>query len=108
SFLVSAACLLAARPVPPARPAGPAGPARPGRPTTLRREIADGLLLVLRDPLLRQLSTFWAAANLALTGYAALLVVFLVRVIGLTPGSVGLLAALPGLGGLFGALITRR
>jgi hypothetical protein len=35
---------------------------------------------------------FWAVANLALTGYAALLVVFLVRVIGLTPGVVGTLS----------------
>jgi MFS family permease len=76
--------------------------------TTLRREIADGLLFVLRDPYLRQLSAFWAAANLALTGYAALLVVFLVRVIGLTPGSVGLLTAIPGLGGILGALLTGR
>jgi MFS family permease len=74
----------------------------------LRREIADGLLLVLRDAYLRQLSMFWAAANLALTGYTALLVVFLVRVIGLTPGPVGLLSAVPGLGGILGALITGR
>jgi MFS family permease len=34
--------------------------------------------------------------------------VFLVRVVGLTPGSVGLLAAVPGLGGILGALITGR
>jgi MFS family permease len=130
SFLVSAACLLGAR-TGPSRPAGarrtaarrtgprPAAvrsPAVPsttglpatGRPTTLRREIADGLMFVLRDPFLRQLSTFWAAANFALTGYAALLVVFLVRVIGLTPGSVGLLTAIPGLGGILGALVTGR
>jgi MFS family permease len=79
-----------------------------GRRTTLRREIADGLMFVLRDPFLRQLSTFWAAANLALTGYAALLVVFLVREIGLTPGSVGLLTAIPGLGGILGAVLTGR
>jgi MFS family permease len=91
---------------------GTPGPARRARaavrPTTLRREIADGLMFVLRDPFLRQLSTFWAAANFALTGYAALLVVFLVRVIGLTPGSVGLLTAIPGLGGILGALVTGR
>jgi hypothetical protein len=62
----------------------------------------------VRDRFLRQLSVFWAVANLALTGYAALLVVFLVRVIGLTPGVVGLLAAVPGLGGIGGALITGR
>ena len=83
---------------------GSGGPRRAG----LRREIADGLLLVLRDPFLRQLSTFWAVANLALTGYAALLVVFLVRVIGLTPGSVGLLTAIPGIGGILGAVLTGR
>ena len=121
SFLVSAACLLSARTRPP-RPAVPtrlttgrsalvlpaAVLATTGRPTTLRREIADGLMFVLRDPFLRQLSTFWAAANLALTGYAALLVVFLVRVVGLTPGSVGLLTAIPGIGGILGALVTGR
>jgi MFS family permease len=106
SFLVSAACLIGTRPAG-AAPAGAprrAGPRRAG----LRGEIADGLVLVLRDPFLRQLSTFWAVANLALTGYAALLVVFLVRVIGLTPGSVGLLTAVPGIGGILGAVLTGR
>jgi MFS family permease len=108
SFVVSAACLLSAR-----RTAGRSGhrsqqrPAAPPR-STLRREIADGLLLVLRDPFLRQLSVFWAVANLALTGYAALLVVFLVRVIGLTPGVVGLLAAIPGIGGILGTWLGIR
>jgi Na+/melibiose symporter-like transporter len=116
SFVVSAVCLLGARPQ--ARP-GPAGARRAGLRRTrargvpvgrdgLRREIADGLLLVLRDPFLRQLSVFWAVANLALTGYAALLVLFLVRVVGLTPGAVGLLAAIPGVGGILGALLTGR
>jgi len=109
SLVVSAVCLLGTR----GRRPGPAvadrRPTTAGpRRTTLRREIADGLLLVLRDPYLRQLSLFWAAANLALTGYAALLVVFLVRVIGLTPGSVGLLTAIPGIGGILGALLTGR
>ncbi len=121
SFLVSASCLLGTR-AGPSRPAAavrspalrltalrsPAVRPGPARRTTLRREIADGLMFVLRDPYLRQLSTFWAAANLALTGYAALLVVFLVRVIGLTPGSVGLLTAIPGIGGILGALVTGR
>ena len=65
SFLVSAACLLGAR----ARPSRPAAGARlaaarpaAARPTTLRREIADGLMFVQRDPFLRQLSTVWDAA----------------------------------------------
>ncbi len=111
SFVVSAGCLLGARPGTPGQTAAPGETTSPrttpGR-TRLGREIADGLLLVLRDPFLRQLSVFWAFANLALTGYAALLVVFLVRVIGLTPGSVGLLTAIPGVGGILGALLTGR
>ena len=128
SFVVSAACLVGARP--PGRPGSPTASARRAglrraglrraglrraglrraglRRAGLRREIADGLLLVLRDPFLRQLSVFWAVANLALTGYAALLVVFLVRVVGLAPGAVGLLAAVPGVGGILGALLTGR
>lgn len=106
--MVSAACLLRVRRA--ARRSGHLAPRRPAalRRGALRREIAEGLLLVGRDPFLRQLSVFWAVANLALTGYAALLVVFLVRVIGLAPGIVGLLAAVPGLGGILGALITGR
>ncbi len=107
SFVVSAACLIGTRPARGPSRAGRA-PGGPARQPTLRREIADGLALVLGDPFLRPLSAFWAAANLALTGYAALLVVFLVRVIGLTPGSVGLLTAVPGVGGLLGALLTGR
>ena len=128
SFVVSAVCLLGARPPRGRAPATAVAvrvvPGRAGlrrarlrrvglrrtrlRRAGLRQEIADGLLLVLRDPFLRQLSVFWAAANLALTGYAALLVLFLVRVVGLTPGAVGLLAAIPGVGGILGALLTGR
>jgi MFS family permease len=107
SFLVSAACLFGARQGNQAAPA--AAPRRTaGRRTTVRQETMAGLLLVARDPFLRQLSVFWAVANLALTGYTALVVVFLVRMVGLTPGSVGLLTAVPAAGGIAGALITGR
>ena len=119
SFLVSAGCLLGTRPpgrqVPPPRPGETTGRRtvrrrirRARRATSLRREIADGTLLVMRDPFLRVLSVYGAAANLALTGYSALLVVFLVRDIGLGPAAVGLLTAIPGVGGILGALVTGR
>jgi MFS family permease len=102
SFLVSAACLLGSRPrFAQNRPADQ-------RRRTLRREIADGVLLLVRDPYLRPMTVFWSAANFALTGYTALLVVFLVRVVGLSAGWVGVLTAVPGLGGVIGALVTRR
>jgi Major Facilitator Superfamily len=102
SFLVSAGCLLGSRPR--------FGHGRPAeqRRGTLRGEIAEGVLLLVRDPYLRPMTVFWSAANLALTGYTALLVVFLVRVVGLRAGWVGVLTAVPGLGGVLGALVTRR
>jgi predicted MFS family arabinose efflux permease len=102
SFLVSAGCLLGSRPR-----SGQNSPAERRR-RTLRREIADGVLLLVKDPYLRPMTVFWSAANFALTGYTALLVVFLVRVVGLSAGWVGVLTAVPGLGGVLGALMTRR
>jgi len=102
SFLVSAGCLLGSRPR-----FGQSQPADQRR-RSLRREIADGVLLLVRDPYLRPMTVFWSAANFALTGYTALLVVFLVRVVGLSAGWVGVLTAVPGLGGVIGAAVTRR
>lgn len=102
SFLVSVGCLLGSRPGPGQNP-----PARGDR-RALRREIADGVLLLIRDRYLRPMTVFWSAANFALTGYTALLVVFLVRIVGLPAGWVGVLTAVPGIGGVLGALVTRR
>ncbi|HET9894305.1 MAG TPA: MFS transporter [Streptosporangiaceae bacterium] len=104
SFLVSAGCLLGARP----RVAANQDIRQPGQRYKMTEEIGAGVLLVVRDPHLRQLSVFWAVANLALTGYTALAVVFLVRVVGLPAGWVGVLAAVPGLGGVLGAVVTGR
>ena len=102
SFIVSAGCLLGSRPTFPQNP--PADRSR----RSLRGEIADGVRQLVRDPYLRPMTVFWSAANFALTGYTALVVVFLVRVVGLSAGWVGVLTAVPGLGGVVGALVTRR
>jgi MFS family permease len=101
SFLVSAACLLAIHTSQANR--------RPRREQfRLRRDIGQGIRLVFADPYLRQLSLFGGVANFALDGYAAVMVVFLVRVLGLRAGLVGVLVAVPGVGGLTGALVARR
>ncbi|MCW2879229.1 MAG: transporter [Sphaerisporangium sp.] len=96
SFLVSAFCLLAIR-------IREAPVVRTRRSTTLRQEIGEGLRFVSRDPYLRVLTVFGATSNLALVGYQAILVVFLVREVGVSPGTVGGLIAATSLGGVAGA-----
>jgi MFS family permease len=126
SFVVSAFCLLRIRPaVPDVRPAVPAAPdpdpeapkapeapeapAAPARRTSsVRAEAWQGICFVARDPYLRPLTLYAAVANLAYTGNLALVVIFLVRVIGLHPAAVGLLLAAGGIGGLLGALAAPR
>jgi hypothetical protein len=100
SFLVSAACLLAIR-APESRPTSSR------QVSTLRQDVAEGMALVSRDPYLGPLALFGGLANFALDALAALVVVFLVRVVGLAAGPTGLLTALPGLGGLLAALAAR-
>jgi predicted MFS family arabinose efflux permease len=99
SFAVSMVCLLALRTDEPRR-----------TPTkrNLRAEIATGMRFVIRDPYLRVLMSFGAAANLALAGYQAILVVFLVRSVGLGSGAVGVVLAATSVGGVLGAMVSGR
>jgi MFS family permease len=101
TFLVSAGCLAAISAREPPRPAV-------RRRSTLRREIADGLRWVAYDRYLRSLAAFSAVANVALTGYQAIQVVFFVRDVGIAPGAVGVLVAAPGAGGVLGAALAVR
>jgi MFS family permease len=97
SFAVPAACLSRIHVSEP-----PAAPRR-----HLRREIAEGLSIVARDPLLRMNAAFGCLSNLVLTGYQAVLVFYLVKVIGLSPGMTGVMLSLTSLGGVLGALAAR-
>lgn len=78
------------------------------RRRALRHEIAEGMRFVARDPLLRVFMVFGGAANLVLTGYGAITVVFLIRGIGLSSGAAGLLIAAGSTGGVLGALFAPR
>ncbi|MGG5257225.1 MFS transporter [Phycicoccus avicenniae] len=99
SFLASALCLWRMDPAALRPP-----PERPAR-EPLRREIADGVRIVRRDRYLRYFTLQGAASNFALTGYGALLVLFLVRDLGVEPATVGLLVAAGSVGGLVGAAV---
>jgi hypothetical protein len=103
SFLVSAVCLLRIRATPRPRPR-PAGGSR----ASLRTEIAQGARLIMGDPYLRPITLYAAAGNLTYSGYSALLVVFLVKVAGLSAATTGVLMSTSGVGGLTGALVARR
>jgi MFS family permease len=70
---------------------------------SLRREIAEGLRFLARDPYLRVFTLFGAASNLVLLGYQSVLVVFLVRTVGIGAGTVGAMVAGMSLGGVAGA-----
>ncbi|MDG4788587.1 MFS transporter [Micromonospora sp. WMMD1102] len=96
-FLGSAACLLSIRRPEPRRAADlDAG---------LGQQIAEGVRFTARDPYLRVLTVWGAVSNLGLIGYQAILVVFLVREVGLGPGTVGALVAVMSAGGVVGAAV---
>ncbi|MEV0385638.1 MFS transporter [Nonomuraea sp. NPDC050643] len=73
----------------------------------LLTEIREGVRLVAGDRLLRGNTLYGSAANLALTGYQSLLVVFLVNDAGFGAGQTGLLMAATSLGGIAGAAVAR-
>ncbi|MFI2040120.1 MFS transporter [Streptomyces bottropensis] len=78
------------------------------RPTSLVSEVREGLRLIAYDPWFRTFTLFGAASNLALMGYQSIQVVFLVRSVGLAPGTVGVLIAATSAGGVAGAFAARR
>ncbi|MEU4666459.1 MFS transporter [Amycolatopsis sp. NPDC023774] len=74
----------------------------------LRTEIAEGIGFIAHDRYLRSLIGAAAVANLALDGYAAIQVVFLVRDLGTGPGAVGVVLAIAEVGGVAGAPLAAR
>ena len=107
SFVVSALCLLRIRPAAPGPSTAP--DLDQGRRTSsIRAEAWQGICFVARDPYLRAMTLYAAVANLAYTGNLALVVVFLVRVVGLGAAAVGLLLAAGGVGGVLGAVVAPR
>ncbi|MFF5126980.1 MFS transporter [Streptomyces syringium] len=104
TFLISLVCVARIR----HREPPPAAVASERARGALFRDVAEGVDLVVHDPYLRSLTLFGAASNFFLGGCNSLLVVFLVRDIGLSPGTVGTLVAIGGAGGVLGALLVRR
>ena len=102
SFVASALFLLRVR----RREAAPASPAME-RPS-MRAEIAQGLRFVIRHPLLRPYMLFVATGNFFMTLLSSIFLVFAVRELDLTPGTIGLILSLGNIGSLIGALSATR
>ncbi len=102
SFVVSWVCLARMRP----EELAP----EPERqePEPMARQIKEGVVIVARDPYFRFMTLLGSLGNFALTGYGALLVLFMVRDLGLEPGSVGLVMSFGSVGGLLGATVATR
>ncbi len=98
SFLVSALCLLSIK-------SRETRPAHARRVSSLRQDISQGIWFVAQDPYLRVLTAFGAVSNIGLIGYQTILVVFLIREVGVSPGVVGGLLAATSLGGVLGACL---
>ncbi|MGW1762262.1 MFS transporter [Streptomyces mirabilis] len=101
TFLISAVCLKRIRMVEPYH-------APDQEHASLRRQIIEGLRFVGRDRYLRPMVTWGAVINMALMGYQAVQVVFLVRTVGLNPAMVGLLLTSGSTGGIVGAMVATR
>ncbi|GAA0734368.1 MFS transporter [Dactylosporangium roseum] len=96
SFLASALFLGFVRrrePVPPKPPRGQLG-----------REVLEGIRFVLGHRLLRAIAMTTGTTNLFSAGFQAMLLLYLARELGLSPGVIGLFMATFGIGALLGAL----
>lgn len=99
-YLWSAAWLAAIRTREPA-------PERTDDPN-LRREIGDGLRFVLRQPFIRAVTFHATCAVLFIGTRYAIEVLFLLRTVGLTAATIGVLITVAGLGAVAGALAANR
>jgi len=73
----------------------------------LRSEVREGVALVIRHPVLRQVAAATATSNLCSSAAQGMLIVLLARTLSLSAGVIGLLMAAGAVGGLLGALAAR-
>ena len=97
SFIVSAIGLLTIRAAEPP-------PQRTGE-ANIRREVAEGIRVILNNPFLRSLAGASATFNLFDSVLFAVYVLYLSRTLHLTAATIGLVFGLAGIGGLLGALL---
>jgi MFS family permease len=103
SFVASAVFLVRIR----TRETAPERPAAGDRPA-MRRELAEGLRYVLGHRYLRWIAASTATFNFSGNVMWAILLVYAVRVLDLSPAQIGLVFAIGNVGYLVGAIVTSR
>jgi predicted MFS family arabinose efflux permease len=78
----------------------------PAEHPRLRSQIAEGLRFVLRHPLLRPITACTGTSNFFSGVGFAVEMIFMVRILGLSAGAIGLLLTGGGIGGVLGAVTT--
>ena len=76
--------------------------------TSLRSELREAARYLLSEPYLRPLLVGHALANIALGALWAIVIVYAVRVLGMMPGTLGVVLSLGQLGGVIGAAFAHR
>ncbi len=76
--------------------------------SSMKTELAEGLRWVLGNPYLRTISASTATFNLFSSMMWAILAIYLVRTLGMSPTMIGIVFAVANVGYLFGALTTSR
>jgi predicted MFS family arabinose efflux permease len=74
---------------------------------SLLKEIGEGLRFVLSHRILRMITACTAVSNFGSGIVGAVELIFLTRIVGLSPGVIGMLFAVAGIGGLVGATLIR-
>lgn len=74
----------------------------------LGREVAEGLRVVLKHPLLRAIALSLGVSSFFSAAFAAVVIVFLSNDLGVSPGTIGLLMSAGSVGGLAGAASAGR
>jgi predicted MFS family arabinose efflux permease len=80
----------------------------PGKRRSIWHESIEGLLYVLKHPLLRVLAGSAAVFNFFGMFFATLYALYVIRILGIAPFLLGLLIAAGGLSALVGAVLTER
>jgi predicted MFS family arabinose efflux permease len=106
TYLVSAICIILSRPIPANRTSSlgtnMGHQLQTSKDKSIFEAIKDGISLVYMDPMLKIFAFATTAWNLACGGIMSVIVLYAVRILGMTPGWVGFVMATAGIGGLMG------